>query len=284
MIRTEVVKAKSELLSTKFELLVQKKLDALVVTDVLPNTLKNDYESKLNNLSNASNNVIKHKNLTIYPLSYAVIHQKNDEVENDFLLSNFFKESKIANQNYPNLLGDKVKKNIDETLNLATNYQIKLLQKENFEFPALNVRCMQPAANYAIEIHCENSFVSQLNKTLKNFLLEKVDLMDAISFYTMLQKPEIGGDLILFDKNWDETPVEAGNLDEKTRKNEKLFFNSSTEIPHKRIQLNQGDMVFFRAAQIWHCIDEVKGSKPRITAGGFLAAPLKGDSKYFYWS
>lgn len=283
MIRTEVVKAKSELLSTKFELLVQKKLDALVVTDVLPNTLKNDYESKLNNLSNASNNVIKHKNLTIYPLSYAVIHQKNDEVENDFLLSNFFKESKIANQNYPNLLGDKVKKNIDDTLNLATNYQIKLLQKENFEFPALNVRCMQPAANYAIEIHCENSFVSQLNKTLKNFLLEKVDLMDAISFYTMLQKPEIGGDLILFDKNWDETPVEAGNLDEITRKNEKLFFNSSTEIPHKRIQLNQGDMVFFRAAQIWHCIDEVKGSKPRITTGGFLAAANDG-ANYLYWS
>ncbi len=83
---------------------------------------------------------------------------------------------------------------------------------------------MTPDEEYAIEIHCENSFLKQLNKKMKKHLYETIDIENALSFYSVLQSPVQGGELMLFDKDWDDFKVEAGNLSGEARKNPAIFF------------------------------------------------------------
>lgn len=283
MIKINEIKRLNSSTNKDFKDLMDKKRDAIVLNKICSTEKPPYYNKQLANLQNISKNIIIHQNLTTYPLSYAVIHEKNDREENEHLLNTFFKEGENANKNYEKIIGAKTTNALKNILE-ATFPNIKLLSKGENAFPMFNLRKMNPAPSYAIEIHCENSFINQLNIPLKEFLYETVDLENALSFYLMLQAPDFGGDLILFDKTWDEQPIAAGNLDEKTRKNERLFFNSNTGIPHKKISLTEGDMVFFRAAQIWHCIDVVSGASPRITIGGFVGRSIINQNQYFYWS
>lgn len=283
MIKVEEIKLAADSYESNLKKLMDKTTDALIIRNLFIPPNLTFYENQLKSLKNISKNVISHQNLTIYPLSYAVIHEKKELDTNNQLLKTFFEESKVANNNYDKILGKQTVGVLKNVLDAAFN-DIQLLSKENLSFPMFNIRQMEPMESFAIEIHCENSFISQLNQTLKTFLIEQVDLENALSFYLVLNEPDTGGDLILFDKTWDEHPIAAGDLDEKTRKNEQLFFNSNTSIPHKRITLKKGDMVFFRAAQIWHCIDTIGGNSPRITVGGFVAKSLKNEEQYFFWS
>jgi hypothetical protein len=265
-----------------FKQVLEKKCEALVLRTQLQ--IENqDFSNVLSNLDSIAQHVIRHKNLSIYPLSYAVIHEKKATEESNELLKKFFKESVKANESYDQILGEDIPKTIQLLLNKLCNQKISLLTMGNAEFPKYNIRQMIPANDYAIEIHCENSFLSQLNTSLRAFLYKEVDIENALSFYVVLQKDH-NGDLLLFDKEWDQFTIEAGLLDESIRKNKDLFFSKTNYNEFTRVELNVGDMVIFRAAQIWHCIDEVEGVKSRVTLGGFIAPSLKNPEQFYYWS
>lgn len=265
-----------------FKQVVEKSCEALVLRAQLQ-IGNQDFSNLFSSLDSTAQHVIRHKNLTIYPLSYAVIHEKETAEESDELLKKFFKESAVANESYDQLLGKDIPNTLQLLLNKLCNKKISLLTMGNGEFPKYNIRQMVPANDYAIEIHCENSFLSQLNNSLRTFLYEEVDIENALSFYVVLQKDK-NGDLLLFNKEWDQFTIEAGLLDESTRKNKDLFFNKTNFEDFTRVELNVGDMVVFRAAQIWHCIDEVEGVQSRVTLGGFIAASLKNSEQFYYWS
>jgi hypothetical protein len=284
MIRQESILSKDKQIHNKFESLIRKDLDVLVVKNAIPNINLNNLETKIEALSKVCKNIITHKNLTIYPLSYAVIHDRGSEEENKDLISAFFDESEKSFSELRNLIGENSINSIENIINLVTNNKASILEKNGLKFPSLNLRLMRPIEEYAIEIHCENSFISQLNSDMKVFLLNQLDLKNAISFYTVLQAPESGGDLVLIDKTWDKTPIHAGNLDLATRKNKHLFFKNQFPINQFKVPIEQGDMVFFRAAQIWHYIDQIDGQKPRITIGGFLAKSKLAKNHYYGWS
>ena len=51
---------------------------------------------------------------------------------------------------------------------------------------------------------------------------------------------------------------------------------------NKSIELDNGDTIIFRAAQIWHAINRIEGAKDRITLGCFIAQGY--DKNLYYWS
>lgn len=268
--------------SSMLSLLQDKEIDALVIRKGVL-LRESGYENIGDQMRSLANNLVQHENLSVYPLTYAIIHEKESKEKSEAVLQEYFEEAKIANEHYPELAGGAALQAVEHILRALTNDSISLLEMEDKAFARYNIRRMRPHASYAIEIHCENSFLNQLNPRLRKFLFETVDIEEALSFYAVLQK-DAGGDLLLFDKQWSDYAVDAGNLDEATRNNKHLFFKQDENLEQTRLELQEGDMVVFRAAQIWHCIDEVRGDRDRVTIGGFIA-PSKKDKKIIYsWS
>ena len=268
--------------SSMLSLLLNKEIDALVIRKGVL-LRESGYENISDQMKSLANNLVQHDNLSVYPLTYAIIHEKDSKEKSEAVLQEYFEEAKIANEHYPELVGGAALQAVEHILRALTNDSISLLEMEGKAFARYNIRRMKPHASYAIEIHCENSFLKQLNHRLCKFFNETLDIEEALSFYAVLQK-DAGGDLLLFDKQWSDYTVDTGGLDELTRKNKHLFFKQDDNMEQTRLELQEGDMVVFRAAQIWHCIDEVRGNRDRVTIGGFIA-PSKQDKKTIYsWS
>lgn len=273
----------NNLIASPFQQLIDQKIAALVFRKQIELAPSSFYTTLGDRLASASKHVIKHENLSVYPLTYAIVHQKSSEDESYALLNKFLEEGAIANKQYQQIMGKETIESLDSVLQKIIGEQLNLLSMNGQSFPKYNIRKMKPGKSYAIEIHCENSFLNQLNPSLKELLYKEVDIENALSFYSVLQKGE-GGDLLLFENEWDDYKIQAGLLDESTRRNERLFFKSSAEVPYKRIKLNGGDLIVFRAGQIWHCIDEISGERDRITIGGFIAESRKNKGQFLAWS
>lgn len=261
--------------------LVNKSIDAIVVKNGLKNISDLPIDQTLKSLSNFDN-IIKLDNFLMYPLPYSVVHQKETSEESEAVLNKFFDEASNFNANYGELLGKQISDYILNFLKKISNDNIKLLNNEGKDFPLFNIRKINEQENYAIEIHCENSFISQLNENFRSFLYENVDLENAMPYYCQINKPDEGGDLVIFDKEWDDYKVETGKLSSEIRNDSTLFFKNVED--GQTIKLDEGDFVIFRGAQIWHCISKIKGNKPRLTIGGFVAKDLSNPDKFLFWS
>ena len=99
----------------------------------------------------------------------------------------------------------------------------------------------------------------------------------------MLQTPESGGELTLYDFNWEDGQSKASN-----HENQFVIMPDGSQLDiekRKKLYLNpqKGDMILFAGGQIWHRVEEVLGKRPRITLAGFLS--LSHDkSKVYYWT
>lgn len=108
----------------------------------------------------------------------------------------------------------------------------------------------------------ENSYYDHLNQIAK--------MVDALSYFIIIDKPEAGGDLVLYDLPPKESMTLTKDLDLE-------------KCPKRYITPDIGDMIVFHGGNIVHQITDVTGPKVRITIGGFLAMS-KDDQKILYWS
>lgn len=119
-----------------------------------------------------------------------------------------------------------------------------------------------------IGLHRDNEFLVQpsyeyLNKVAK--------MVNSLSYFIIVDTPEQGGDLVLYDVPLEQSEVRIKDLDLK-------------KCPKRIITPDIGDMILFRGGNILHQVTpDVQGKKTRITIGGFLAIS-KDDKKIFYWS
>jgi hypothetical protein len=140
--------------------------------------------------------------------------------------------------------------------------------KENDEriYTPATIRFVHPNLGGMLP-HKNNDYVES---TFYNYLSQVAKLKDALSYYIVINKPEEGGDLLLFDLSPEESMDLTKNLD--------------LENCQKRyMSPDVGDMILFHGGNIVHQIIDVKGEKTRITIGGFVAFS-KDDQKIFYWS
>lgn len=151
----------------------------------------------------------------------------------------------------------------------------------------LNLRLLKAGKN-GIDIHCENAFIQYLYEPVRQQLQHLLDLENALSFVFMLQAPQTGGEFVLYNKDWDTAPYNITNENyEERHRIDAPFFETAGygKAQYQKITLQNGDLLVFRAAQLWHSINTIQGSINRITVGGFLApAARAGDSTLYYWA
>jgi hypothetical protein len=103
-------------------------------------------------------------------------------------------------------------------------------------------------------------------------------MRDSLSYFITAQAPEAGGELFLYDLDWDDTPDDVLALSMGPARDELL-----ERFPGRTIALAAGDMVLFTGGRIWHRVVPVRGERPRVTVGGFVAESHDG-AQLFYWS
>jgi Rps23 Pro-64 3,4-dihydroxylase Tpa1-like proline 4-hydroxylase len=99
----------------------------------------------------------------------------------------------------------------------------------------------------------------------------------------MLQQPESGGELSLYDLEWENGQGKANNHENREVR---LADGTMRNIENDEVQMidpQKGDMILFAGGQIWHRVESVQGNRERITLGGFLSFNYEKDA-VVYWS
>ncbi|MCO5233309.1 MAG: hypothetical protein M9888_06200 [Chitinophagales bacterium] len=210
-----------------------------------------------------------------YPFPYSTIHDKAS-----FDNSHPYFTSSEDFENKHKRLIDLLQNKLEEALGV----ELFPIHYGNLEFSRFNCRILHAKKN-GIDIHCENAFIPQLNPAMTEWMESIMDLKNALSFLLVLQAPNEHGELILFNKEWDDLPILIGHESYEDRHDidGAMFKKRGVEnITHQSFPPQNGEAIFFRAAQIWHGINKIGGAQPRITIGCFIA---KGkDGKIYFWA
>ncbi len=133
-----------------------------------------------------------------------------------------------------------------------------------------------------ISVHCGNWFQT-VWKQFYGHLEAQVNVFDQLSYFFLLQKPESGGELSLYDFEWEEGQSKASNHENTSVK---MANGEEIKLKNRRkmmIHPMEGDMIIFAGGQIWHRVEDVLGDKERITLGGFLSFS-RDNQAVVYWS
>ncbi len=136
-----------------------------------------------------------------------------------------------------------------------------------------------------MSVHCGNYFGQTFEKFYQH-LMTKVATKDQMSYFIMLQEPDEGGELSLFNFRWEDgqTKVDSAEDNEVIQPDgSKVYVQTDPRIRKNKLRPHAGDMILFQGGNIWHRVERIKGTKPRITLGGFLSLSHDG-SKVYYWS
>ncbi len=124
-----------------------------------------------------------------------------------------------------------------------------------------------------LALHCGNQFLHELPEF--RHLASILELQDQLSYFMTIAEGQAGGDLVVYDIEWDTTPnsqVDGTPIRE--------VIHTYTSMP---IRPPAGAVLFFDGGRIWHQVTAVQGSKNRITIGGFAAFSQDHQTVY-YWS
>lgn len=142
----------------------------------------------------------------------------------------------------------------------------------------LTIRIIQPKQS-VINHHCENESIIT-NKSFFALLEKHINVWDMFSIVIMLQPPDFGGDIVVYNEKWES----ASLVDQQRQKLAELDkANFHQEHIKDIIHLNAGDLLIFCAGSLWHKVTEGVGA-PRITVGAFAGKSVLNQGEYLYWS
>jgi hypothetical protein len=134
--------------------------------------------------------------------------------------------------------------------------------------------------NGAFYAHVGNQFLEGIQDYQR--LADQVDFYDQVSFFLLIERPERGGVLQLYDLQWEDTPNVFKHFPGmSTQLREQIFeryYRGAVSLP-----VDAGDMVVFAGGRIWHKVADVKGETNRVTVGGFIAKS-RNQAGYYIWS
>ena len=136
-----------------------------------------------------------------------------------------------------------------------------------------------------MSVHCGNYFGQTFERFYED-LTKKVAVENQMSFFIMLQEPDAGGELSLFNFRWKkgqtkDSPSEDNEIIQPD--GSRMDVNNNSNITKDKIDPKKGDMILFQGGNIWHKVETIQGQKPRITFGGFIGISVNKD-KFYYWS
>jgi len=148
--------------------------------------------------------------------------------------------------------------------------------KQGFYFSPASVRMLRPGM-MDLNAHIHQEFPRHFPSYGE--IVKTVRMETELSFYFQIIEPEIGGELVLYDMTWKDTPSEmiSSDLVMTEERNKKLSNGKKMTI-----SLEPGDALVFAANRIWHQVNRVKGGKERLTVGGFLALSKEENSWNYF--
>jgi hypothetical protein len=152
------------------------------------------------------------------------------------------------------------------------------------KYPFATFRYLMPDKGL-MSVHCGNYFGQTFEKFYSH-LNTKVATKDQMSFFIMLQEPEEGGELSLFNFRWIDGQTKVSSVEDNEviqPDGSKVYVQTDTNIRKNKLRPRKGDMILFQGGNIWHRVERIKGTIPRITYGGFLSLSYDGKTIYF-WS
>lgn len=161
--------------------------------------------------------------------------------------------------------------------------KVEIPQENSRYYTPATIRLVNPQAG-GIPPHTGSEFLYNAGY---DFFKNQADLADSMSYFLVIDKPESGGELVIYDLFLSAT--------DKTQEDLLAFF---LDVKPKldscaQISLNPdvGDMIIFKGSTIMHKVANVEGTQKRLTIGGFLAFSHAGTSsgedesqKIYYWS
>jgi hypothetical protein len=149
----------------------------------------------------------------------------------------------------------------------------------NGRYPFATFRNLNPDTG-EMTLHCGLYFYELVPEFYKH-LHTIVGNDNQLSYFVLLQKPEIGGEMTIFDVTREEAIKKIDDLQLESKKGEILHIEKN--VDHIHLTIEDGDLLVFDGGTIWHRIEIVKGNKNRITLGGFIGF-TKDNNAIYYWS
>lgn len=185
-------------------------------------------------------------------------------------------------------LNNFIRKKVDVDLNALCEDSIfklskrstplKLANTDGVDYSGYTIKVFNPQKG-GLHVDIGSEFLKLLPECEE--LAKKVKNTHQISFFYVLQAPEKGGELTLFDLDWESSPPNL--IDKKNfyshEEREKFFLSRRKYI----IKPEVGDLIVFNGGQVWHKVNDVIGTKDRVTFGGFLGRSLDG-AELLYWN
>lgn len=157
---------------------------------------------------------------------------------------------------------------------LSGNKTVELPCEQGSAYTPATIRLAYPNRG-GIPVHTGNEF---LHGSAYDYLKEIARLVNGLSYFVVVNKPEGGGELVVYD-----LPEDQLKKSETDREKIRQAKQNLDEVPRNYIDPDVGDMVIFQGGSILHCIAPILGNETRITIGGFLALSQDGK-KVYYWS
>lgn len=217
-----------------------------------------------------------------YPFSFALLNRNSANFADE--LKNYFQQAKQFKDSFAQKFEVDMELKFTAILSaLNKNNAAKILATGNEgSYIPFTFRLIVPEKNH-INLHADNMF-AHFAPEFYEPLKQVAEVHNQLSFFTVLQKPETGGQLSLYNVAWDvakEFNIEKQSVILETGKH--LHADNAGELFRHQFNLEEGDMVIFPGGQLYHRIEEVYGSKMRITLGGFIGYS-KTNEDIYYWS
>ncbi|MFN8016908.1 MAG: hypothetical protein U0P45_02160 [Acidimicrobiales bacterium] len=138
-----------------------------------------------------------------------------------------------------------------------------------------HVRYWEPGQG-GLPAHIGNEFAEAQKDHSMRHLLATTHVADHLSYFVVLQRPEVGGALSVYDVVREvflaDEPWGDGHRDDSW----------IDAFPSIKVDPAVGDLVLFGGGWRWHRVDPVEGPTPRISYGGFCGPAREGNALHFW--
>ncbi len=225
-----------------------------------------------------------------YPPVFAEFSNRMKNIETDKkqeAIKSYFEKTNVFNKNFASDFGIDVKNKIEELFHKisgARDIVVAEGSNQSGNYPFATFRYLDPDKGL-MAVHCGNYFGKTFEEFYKD-LTKKVAVENQMSYFIMLQEPEEGGELTLFNFRWKTGQTKVDNMEDNEiiqPDGSKMYVEDDPNIIKDKIKPKKGDMILFQGGNIWHRVETVRGNTPRITFGGFIGISID-KTKFYYWS
>lgn len=144
--------------------------------------------------------------------------------------------------------------------------------KEGQVYTSATIRILPPGGKISLHVGNEANTRAPYNhlKTIVNFKVQ-------LSFFLTLQRPEKGGELIVYSLRWGDPAIKIN------REGRSHMEHEIHKYERQPFQFDAGDLLIFDGGRYFHEVTTVEGSKTRYTIGGFTGIS-RDDQSIYYWS